>query len=367
MKYTAAFFSSLFAFFLTPAFATEEVAGLAKPWQLNFTQPVSPVMEQLDTAHYLLLILITLISLFVLCALVYICIRFNRRANPIPSKNAHNTKLEIIWTVIPVIILIAIAIPSLRLHYFMEDDADAEMTLKVVGYQWYWHYEYPDQGSFGFDSYMKKKEDLAEGDVRQLAVDNRVVVPVDTKVRVLLTAGDVIHAWAVPAFGVKRDAMPGRLNSSWFKATKTGTYYGQCSELCGVGHGFMPIRVDVVEKDEFTAWVAAKQKEAGIDPASVKKPAVAEEDKPVPLTDPISAEKKDPAPEIEKQKKESSPKASTAPAKAKKEVMPKGEPVKAKKEKEKAAEKKATEEKAPEASEDDEVWVEEGSGDDEEE
>ncbi|MGE3713017.1 MAG: cytochrome c oxidase subunit II [Alphaproteobacteria bacterium] len=267
----------------------DEVPGLAKPWQLGLTPPASPVMEQLYTAHNYLLILITIISLFVLVLIIYICVRFSRKSNPNPSKTAHNTKLEIIWTVVPVLILIAIAIPSLRLHYFIEDDVEADMTLKVVGYQWYWHYEYPDHGGFGFDSYMKKQGDLQEGDVRNLSVDNRVVVPVNTKVKVLLTAGDVIHAWAVPAFGVKRDAVPGRLNSSWFKATKTGTYYGQCSELCGVGHGFMPIRVDVVEKDEFDTWVAAQQKEAGIDPESLKDSSAVEQE--VPLTEPVEAEK----------------------------------------------------------------------------
>ncbi len=244
-----------------PSAANESVA---KPWQLNFQEPATPVMEKLVFTHDALLILITVISVFVLLAIIYICVRFNKKANPIASKTTHNVKLEVIWTVVPILILVAIAVPSLRLHYFMEDDVEAEMTLKVVGYQWYWHYDYPDHGGFGFDSYIKKKEDLKEGDHRLLAVDNHVVVPVDTKVRVLLTAGDVIHAWAIPAFGVKRDAIPGRLNSSWFKATKVGRYYGQCSELCGVGHGFMPIVVDVVSKEDFAAWVAGKQKEAGI-------------------------------------------------------------------------------------------------------
>lgn len=257
------FASAIFSFFASvPSHASDSVA---KPWQLNFQDPASPVMEKLVFTHDLLLVLITAISVFVLLAIIYICVRFNKKANPVASKTTHNVKLEVIWTVIPILILVAIAIPSLRLHYFMEDDVEAEMTLKVVGYQWYWHYDYPDHGNFGFDSYMKKKEDLKEGEHRLLAVDNHVVVPVDTKVRVLLTAGDVIHAWAMPAFGVKRDAVPGRLNSSWFKATKVGRYYGQCSELCGIGHGFMPIVVDVVSKEDFAAWVKEKQKAAGID------------------------------------------------------------------------------------------------------
>ncbi len=253
-----------------PAIATESVA---RPWQMGMQDPVTPVMKQLVTAHDMLLILITAISLFVLALIVYICLRFNKRSNPVASKTTHNVKLEVIWTVIPIIILVVIAIPSLRLHYFMEDDVEAEMTLKVVGYQWYWHYDYPDHGNFGFDSYIKKKEDLQKGDHRLLAVDNHVVVPVDTKIRVLMTAGDVIHAWAVPAFGLKRDAVPGRLNSSWFKATKVGRYYGQCSELCGVGHGFMPIVVDVVSKEDFATWVAEKQKAAGITTEATEKDA----------------------------------------------------------------------------------------------
>jgi len=255
----AAFLSLIFNAF--PAMAADE--GYPHPWQLGFQTPASPMMEKLNYAHDLLLILITLISLFVLALLIYICVRFNRKRNPVPSKTAHNTKLEIIWTVIPIFILIAIAIPSLRIHYFMERVVDPEMTLKVTGYQWYWHYDYPDHGNFGFDSVMVKDADLKPGEHRLLAVDNQVVVPVDTTIHVEMTAADVIHAWAVPAFGVKRDAVPGRLNESWFKATKTGRFYGQCSELCGVNHGFMPIVIDVVSKQEFADWVKTKQKTAG--------------------------------------------------------------------------------------------------------
>lgn len=260
------FFAALFLFVISVYYPAAAVAyeGIALPWQLGFQPPATPVMEQLNSLHDFLLVIITLITLFVLVMLTYICIRFRRKANPVPSKTAHNTRLEIVWTVIPILILVVIAIPSLRIHYFMERDTEMDMTIKVTGYQWYWHYDYPDHGNFGFDSYMKKDEDLQPGDHRLLAVDNRVVVPVDTNVRVLLTGADVIHAWAVPAFGVKRDAMPGRLNETWFRATKTGTFYGQCSELCGVGHGFMPIVVEVVSKDDFGRWVKEKQKEAGI-------------------------------------------------------------------------------------------------------
>lgn len=257
LPFLTMFFSSILA--NSAAFASSLHDGLARPWQLGFTTPASPVMERLYTMHDFLLVLITLISLFVLVVLTYICVRFSRKRNPVPSKTAHNTKLEIIWTVIPIVILVAIAIPSLRLHYFMERVVEPEMTLKVTGYQWYWHYDYPDHGNFGFDSVLIKDNELKPDDHRLLAVDNHVVVPVDTVVHVQMTAADVIHAWAVPAFGVKRDAVPGRLNETWFKATKEGRFYGQCSELCGVGHGFMPIVVDVVSKDEFKEWVKTKQ------------------------------------------------------------------------------------------------------------
>jgi cytochrome c oxidase subunit II len=289
------------------AFADTADLGYARPWQLGFQDPASPVMEKLVAAHDFLLVLITLITLFVLVLLVYICLRFRRKANPVSSKNAHNTKLEIIWTVIPIFILIAIAIPSLRIHYFMQTDANPDMTLKVTGYQWYWHYDYPDNGGFGFDSVLVKEKDLKPGEHRLLAVDNHVVVPVDTNIRVLMTGADVIHAWAVPAFGVKRDAMPGRLNESWFKATKIGRFYGQCSELCGVGHGFMPIVVDVVSKDDFAAWVKTKQKEAGI-PEGTKTSGNA--DTGTPLATPVSAEHKNPTPVIEKEKSAINPGAT---------------------------------------------------------
>ncbi|MBY0408471.1 MAG: cytochrome c oxidase subunit II, partial [Rickettsiales bacterium] len=285
----------------------EKMVGNAKPWQLNFQEPATPVMEQLVNTHNILLYLITGICVFVLVAMMYICVRFRRKANPIASKTTHNTTVEIVWTTIPILILIAIAIPSLRLHYFMQKTEEAQMTLKVVGYQWYWHYDYPDQGGFGFDSYMKKDADLKEGEPRLLAVDNRVVVPVDTTVRVLVTGADVIHSWAMPAFGVKRDAMPGRLNETWFKAEKLGTYYGQCSELCGVGHGFMPIVVDVVTQEEFAKWAAAKREEAGIVLDSGK-PATTKTDPKMaaPLAKPESAaEDKTPAARMDEQKERS--------------------------------------------------------------
>lgn len=275
--------------------STPARAEMAHPWQLGFQDPATPVMDQLYKGHHLLLITITVITLFVLVMLVFICLRFNRRMNPVPSKTAHNTRLEIIWTVIPILILVAIAIPSLRLHYYMQRVANPDMTLKVTGYQWYWHYDYPDQGNFGYDSYIKKDADLKPGEPRMLSVDNHVVVPVNTKVRVLTTGADVIHSWAVPAFGVKRDAVPGRLNETWFQAERTGTFYGQCSELCGVGHGFMPIVIDVVSKEDFAHWVKKQQDAAGIKPEAATQEA--------PLAKPETATQPNETPRIEQEKK----------------------------------------------------------------
>lgn len=264
-------FSSLLALMclgIPTAGLADPVVGMAHPWQLNFQMPHSPVMEKLFHLHSILLVIITAVSLLVLALTLYIIVRFNRKANPVPSTTAHNTMIEIIWTVIPIMILVGIAIPSVRGHYFMERVPEAAMTLKVTGNQWYWNYQYPDQGGFAFDSYMLSDEDAkVRGEPRLLGVDNRVVIPVNTNVRVQMTAADVIHAWAVPSFGVKRDAVPGRLNETWFKADAEGVYYGQCSELCGKGHGFMPIVVEVVSQEKFNAWVADKQKAAGIAPA----------------------------------------------------------------------------------------------------
>ncbi len=234
-------------------------AAAPEPWQLGLQQAASPVKEQLDSFHDVLLVIITLITLFVLGLLVYVMVRFNAKANPNPTKTSHNTVLEIAWTVIPVIILIVIAIPSFRVLYFMEVTPEAEMTIKVTGRQWYWDYEYPDHGNFGFSAYMIPDEELKPGQKRLLETDNRVVLPVGATVRVLVTAGDVLHSWAVPAFGVKKDAVPGRTNETWLKIDREGVYYGQCSEICGVNHGFMPITIEAVSKERFAEWVKEAQ------------------------------------------------------------------------------------------------------------
>ena len=256
MKLVKYVLSALFLTTIPALVLGGDVVGIAKPWQLNFQEPASPVMQRLFDMHWNLTILITVISVFVLALMVLIVVKFREKKNPTPSKTTHNTFIEIVWTVVPILILVAIAIPSVKLHYYMSEPVEPEMTLKVVGYQWYWNYEYPDNGGFSFDSYMVEEKDLKEGEPRLLKTDNAVVVPVDTTILVQMTAGDVIHSWAMPALGVKRDAVPGRLNESWFRAEKTGTFYGQCSELCGIKHGFMPIEVKVVSKEEFAAWTA---------------------------------------------------------------------------------------------------------------
>ncbi|MBM3517192.1 MAG: cytochrome c oxidase subunit II [Alphaproteobacteria bacterium] len=230
-------------------------AAQPEPWQFGFQEAATPIMERVTSFHDLLLVIITLISLFVLALLGYIIFRFNARSNPTPSRTAHSTLLEVVWTVIPIIILIAIAIPSFKLLYYSDRAVDAEMTLKAIGHQWYWSYEYPDHDGLTFDAIMKEEADLAADEPRLLATDNRVVVPVGTTIRVLVTADDVIHAWSVPAFGVKVDAVPGKVNEIWIHVDREGVYYGQCSELCGVNHAFMPIAVEAVSKARFAAWI----------------------------------------------------------------------------------------------------------------
>lgn len=254
---------SIFAILVSfPSFADQP-----HPWQLGFQEAASPVMEQINSFHNLLLVIITIISLFVLALLAYVCFRFSEKKNPVPSKTTHNTFLEIAWTVIPVLILIFIAIPSFRLLYFMDktEITEADMTLKVIGYQWYWGYEYPDNGNIAFDSYMIADEDLKPDQLRLLEVDNRVVLPVNTNIRIQITAADVLHAWAVPAFGIKMDAVPGKLNEVWVRIDRPGVYRGQCSELCGVNHAFMPIVIEAVSKEEFNQWVQRKQEQSAND------------------------------------------------------------------------------------------------------
>jgi cytochrome c oxidase subunit 2 len=220
-------------------------------------------MDDIHWFHGFLLVVITVITLFVLALLLTVMVRFNARANPVPSRTTHNTFIEIAWTLIPIMILMVIAVPSFKLLFLQLNVPPADLTVKATGNQWYWTYSYPDNGQFQFDSLMLKEDQRKPDQPRLLAVDNEMVVPVNKIVRVITTGSDVIHSFAVPSFGIKIDAVPGRINETWFKATREGVYYGQCSELCGKNHAFMPIEVRVVSEQAFAAWVEdAKKKYA---------------------------------------------------------------------------------------------------------
>ncbi|MBU0800701.1 MAG: cytochrome c oxidase subunit II [Alphaproteobacteria bacterium] len=238
-------------------------AGGPVPGALGMPEAATPVAERIHDFHNLLLWIITAITVFVMILLLIIIVRFNSKANPKPAQFTHNVGLEVAWTVIPVIILIIIAVPSLKLLYYGDRTHTPEMTLKVTGYQWYWGYEYPDHEGLSFMAYMVPDDqiDASKGQHRLLSTDNEVVLPIDTDIQILVTAADVLHSFAVPAFGIKTDAVPGRTNETWVRITKPGVYFGQCSELCGKDHGFMPIQIRAVTKEEFEAWLITAKEE----------------------------------------------------------------------------------------------------------
>jgi cytochrome c oxidase subunit II len=237
--------------------------GQPAPWEYKLQEAATPVMEDIVWFHNFLFWLITIITLFVLALLVAIVVKFNSKANPVASKTTHNTLIEVAWTLIPVLILVGIAVPSFRLLFLELDIPKADLTIKVTGKQWYWSYAYPDNGKFEFDSLLAQDKMP-----RLLGVDNEMVVPVNKVVRIQTTGADVIHSFAVPAFGIKIDSVPGRLNETWFKSTKLGMFYCQCSELCGKDHAFMPIAVRVVSDQEFAAWVEDAKKKFASNPAN---------------------------------------------------------------------------------------------------
>ncbi|GAB4185591.1 MAG: cytochrome c oxidase subunit II [Thalassobaculales bacterium] len=230
-------------------------AAEPKPWQLGFQQPASVGKEMLHGFHDMLLVIITLITLFVLALLVYVMVKFNAKANPKPSRTTHNTLIEVLWTVVPIVILVVIAVPSFRILYTLDKTTEAEMTIKVTGNQWFWNYGYPDHGNFAFDSLLLEGDDLKDKSKRLLEVDNRLVVPVDTAIRLTFHGNDVMHSWYVPALGVQMYTVPGHVNETWMKVTRTGVFYGQCNQICGVRHGYMPIAIEVKSKADFAAWV----------------------------------------------------------------------------------------------------------------
>ncbi|MES0880164.1 cytochrome c oxidase subunit II [Roseibium sp. SCP14] len=275
---TMAGLAATFAGASTAALAAE--SGMSE-WQLGFQNSITDVMDDITWFNAFTLTIITVITLFVLALLIVCMTRFSAKSNPVPSRTSHNTVIEVVWTIVPILILVVIAIPSFRLLYKQLDIPEYQMTVKAIGYQWYWGYEYTDEGmgDLYFDSYMvgdaldaakdkadreayAQKRGLTLNEVpRLLAVDNELVIPVDTTVRLQVTAEDVIHAFAMPSMGVKIDAIPGRLNETWFHARNEGVYYGQCSELCGVNHAFMPIAVRVVSADQYKAWAVAAQED----------------------------------------------------------------------------------------------------------
>ncbi len=252
--------AALAAALLLPESAAFAGLGQPSPWQIGLQQAGSPVMEDVVGFHTFVLWIITGITVFVLGLLIYVMIKFNAAANPVPSRTTHNTLVEVLWTVIPVVILVIIALPSFRILFFQLNTPPADLTIKATGVTWNWKYDYPDNGDFEFDSLMLQDKERKADQPRLLSVDNEMVVPVKKVIRMQVTGFDVIHSFTVPSFGIKIDAIPGRLNETWFKATKVGWYYGQCSELCGKDHAFMPIAVRVVTDAEFATWVEEAKK-----------------------------------------------------------------------------------------------------------
>ena len=224
-------------------------------WQLGFQKPASDHMQNIFDLHTFVLIMMTAITIFVLILLIYVAIRFRKSANPNPSKRTHNALLETLWTAIPVLILIFMAVPSFKLLYEQDVIPEADMTIKVIGHQWYWEYQYPEHNDLSFESYLIPDDELEDGEPRLLTVDNRLVLPINKNIHVLVTAGDVLHSFAMPSLGVKKDAVPGRLNETWMRIDRPGIYRGQCSEICGTGHGYMPVVIEALSENEFAAWV----------------------------------------------------------------------------------------------------------------
>ncbi len=240
-----------------------EAKGQATDWQLGLQEAASPLMAELINLHDFIFWIITIITIFVFALLAYVCFKFSAKNNKKASTTTHNSLLEVAWTVVPVIILVVISIPSFKLLYKQNDFSKIDMTIKATGYTWYWGYEYPDHGDFQFDAIMLQEDELEENQPRLLSTDNALVVPINKNIKMQITSdpAGVIHSWAMPSLGVKMDAIPGRLNETYFRITEPGMYYGQCSELCGPGHGFMPIMIKAVSEDEFSQWVVEAQEE----------------------------------------------------------------------------------------------------------
>lgn len=269
LKRLFAFLVALSVTVLTGGTAALAATGQPEPWQLGLQKAATPVMTDIVWFHDFLMWVIGVIAVFVLGLLVIVMVRFNARANPVPSRTTHNTLIEVVWTVVPVLILVAIAVPSFRLLFLQLNIPKADVVVQAVGKQWFWSYTYPDQ-KFAFDSLVLHEKDLKAGQPRLLSVDNEMVVPVNKVVKVETTGADVIHAFAIPSFGIKIDAIPGRINTTWFKAERVGVYYGQCSELCGRGHDEMPIAIRVVSDQDYAAWLADAKKKFAVDDSATR-------------------------------------------------------------------------------------------------
>jgi cytochrome c oxidase subunit II len=240
----------------------QDAVGAPRPWEMGMQRSFGPIKDRIIELNDLVLVIITVITLFVGGLIVWVMIRYNSQRNPVPSQTSHNTIIEILWTVIPVLILVVIAIPSFRLIYYQDRTPDPDMTIKVTGHQWYWEFTYPDQGNIDIESRYIHDEDLKPGQLRLLAVDNQVVIPVNKKIRILTNSTDVIHSFFIPSLGVQRYAIPGRTIETWLEADQVGTFYGECNQICGQDHSRMPISVKAVSEADFKTWVEAAKKSA---------------------------------------------------------------------------------------------------------
>jgi cytochrome c oxidase subunit 2 len=254
----------VFTLLATPSVWAQGVVGAPRPWELGMQRSYGPIKDRVIELHTLVLVIITVITLFVGGLLVWVMYRYNSKRNPVPSQTSHNALLEIAWTVIPVLILVVIAIPSFRLIYYQDRTPDPDMTIKVIGHQWYWEYSYPDQGNLDIDSRYIHDEDLKPGQLRLLEVDNQMVIPVGKKIRILTNSSDVIHSFFIPSIGIQRYAIPGRTIETWMEADQIGTFYGECNQICGQDHSRMPISVKAVSEADFKAWVEETKKSASV-------------------------------------------------------------------------------------------------------
>jgi len=248
----------------------DALANAPRPWEMGMQPAANELKARISDLHNLVLIIITLITIFVGALLVWVMVRYNATRNPVPSTTSHNTTIEVLWTVIPVLILVVIAIPSFRLVYYLDRTPDPDMTIKVTAHQWYWEYGYPEAGDLAIESRMIRDEDLKPGQLRLLEVDNQLVVPIGKKIRILTNSVDVIHSFFIPSLGVQRYAIPGRTIETWMTVDKPGVYYGQCNQICGVDHSRMPISVKAVTDDEYKAWLGQAKKAALTDPSQLR-------------------------------------------------------------------------------------------------